>query len=252
MLEHFDASDCITQSIWVLKNTKNIFYSFSIQDHSFLMDVLKKLFYGKPCRFLLHIAFLILPFLSSGQLLHMETNALPIVGLENKYIEQQENIESLLFIVANTIIAKDATTLFFVTGSMQINTFLVAQTTISKQPISLYAKMQIKINRIAKETATDVKQSDNQLAVPYLPCKKNPLQQEIFCAAVATVYEPSTPALKKKNNNPYQLEQAGSNLQLLICKASFYAVIVTSHAAMSYRKNITQFSSRPPPVSVHA
>jgi hypothetical protein len=93
-----------------MKHIKKESYHSAIQYHQLLTDILKKIHYIIPHRFVLHISFFILPFLSYGQGFYSEANALPAVGLENVYINPQQKIAPALFVTSNTIISKSETT----------------------------------------------------------------------------------------------------------------------------------------------
>lgn len=229
-----------------LKRSKTSYCSVFIECNLFLKENLKRLLYGVPCRFVLHIVFVVLPVLSYGQGLHTADNVLPAIGLENVYSNHQDNIEPVLFVASNTIISKSDTTTFFVGGSIQMDMFLVAQSDIINYPTSLSKKTQIIINLATKVVTADLRKSSHQ-PTPYSPWNKNPLQQERYFAAAATVYVPSTLSIKKNNNNSFGLQPHCADLLPMDSKAEWCIVYFTDNITTHFEKNLTEFSSRPPP-----
>lgn len=230
-----------------MKRTKNTYYSFFIQDHQFYIDSLNSLFCKVVSRVVLVFSFLILPFLSYGQLFHTDDNAIPIVGLENVYSVHRVKIEPCLFVAANTIITKSQGTTLFVNGLIQKDDSFVTQNDLLYFPTNLPEGKKHKTNHAPEVATTEVTKSRYQATPPILPWKNNPLQQEKYCAPMVVVSLPTKPTLKKTDTKPLHFFQASEALsnQVVITKGN--SVCFTGSVTATFGKNVTEFSSRPPP-----
>jgi hypothetical protein len=211
------------------------------------MDSLKQLLYRIPCRFALRISFFILPFLSYGQGLHTEANALPVVGLENVHTDQLQKIEPCLFVVSNAVISKSAGTTFFVNGAIQMDSLFVTPSDCTRFATALPKETKHKTNPATKVATTKVAKSIYQAAPPVSPWKNNPLQQETFSAPVVVTFLPTTPTLKKNKIKPFHFFQASEDLLAQGVITKIYAVCFIGSVSSTFGKNSTEFSSRPPP-----
>ena len=234
-----------------MKPNKNTYCYTVIQDNQFFIDFLKPLLCTVSYRLFFLTLFFIFPVCSYGQLFITEANAVPVVGLENVHIMQQEKENPVLFVNSNTVISKNAKTLFFTDGLIHMDTIFEIPSELKNavvaKPKEKQPRIKLKTNPGSELATTKVEKNSYQSGLPGFPWNKNPLQQETFCAAVVVVSVLSPLLLKKMDRSQLYLHQSSADFQRIVVKTECDTTYSTFSNNTTFGKNSTEFSSRPPP-----
>lgn len=212
---------------------------------------LKGLRCGMMYRFVLLLYLFIVPLLSHGQLFTTADNTLPIAGLENVHVVMQENVEPFFYVHPTTIISKSTAIVFFVDGGLTetVNIVQIDELQHYHSNTNLNGSTVIAKTTPVKATFTEVKQCDKQ-ATPFFPWDESPLKHtKFYCTAVVASGSNGNP-IKKDNVKLSVRFTSHSDFTALVIQNNLYLVFCQAIAPVCFGKNVTEFSSRPPPVLV--